>query len=97
MKSREGARLSAQIKETLIRAGVFEDGVPCHLVSGLGAGFFAVCFGSPVDVIKSRMMGDAPLACPIFTPAGLHDSSSTPSNTLVDLIRRGQPWPAYEQ
>lgn len=24
---------------------------------GLGAGFFAVCFGSPVDVVKSRVMG----------------------------------------
>lgn len=48
---------STQIKETLINTGIFEDGVPCHLVSGLGAGFFAVCFGSPVDVVKSRMMG----------------------------------------
>ncbi|KAL6653236.1 hypothetical protein ACP70R_012161 [Stipagrostis hirtigluma subsp. patula] len=27
--------------------------------SGLGAGFLAVCIGSPVDVVKSRMMGDS--------------------------------------
>jgi hypothetical protein len=31
--------------------------MPCHLASGLGAGFFAVCIGSPVDVVKSRLMG----------------------------------------
>ncbi len=29
-----------------------------HILSGLGAGFFAVCLGSPVDVVKSRVMGD---------------------------------------
>ncbi|KAK9909586.1 hypothetical protein WJX75_004503 [Coccomyxa subellipsoidea] len=46
------------IKSALISTGYFEDTVPCHLASGLGAGFFAVCFGSPVDVVKSRLMGD---------------------------------------
>ena len=46
-----------QIKQTLIGTGLFSDTVPCHLASGLGAGFFAVCIGSPVDVVKSRMMG----------------------------------------
>ena len=31
---------------------------------GLGAGFFAVCIGSPVDVVKSRIMGnDAQSSC----------------------------------
>jgi hypothetical protein len=38
-------------------AGVFQDNVYCHITSGLGAGFVAVCVGSPVDVVKSRMMG----------------------------------------
>jgi hypothetical protein len=50
-------RLFLQIKQTLIGTGFFSDTVPCHLASGLGAGFFAVCIGSPVDVVKSRMMG----------------------------------------
>lgn len=48
------------IKESLIATGLFKDDIKCHIVSGLGAGFFAVCFGSPVDVVKSRMMGAAP-------------------------------------
>ena len=47
----------AQVKMTLLSSGMFQDGVPCHIASGLGAGFFAVICGSPVDVVKSRMMG----------------------------------------
>ncbi len=50
-------RALLQIKQTLIGSGLFSDTVPCHIASGLGAGFFAVCVGSPVDVVKSRMMG----------------------------------------
>lgn len=29
----------------------FLDNVLTHLLAGLGAGFFAVCIGSPVDVV----------------------------------------------
>jgi len=29
----------------------FTDNVFTHLLAGLGAGFFAVCIGSPVDVV----------------------------------------------
>ena len=50
-----------QIKTALIKTGMFEDSMPCHLASGLGAGFFAVICGSPVDVVKSRLMGMQPL------------------------------------
>ena len=31
---------------------------------GLGAGFVAVCVGSPVDVVKSRIMGDKVVRAP---------------------------------
>ncbi|CAL9002720.1 unnamed protein product [Prunus brigantina] len=48
-----------QVKETLLKLPGFSDNVVTHLLSGLGAGFFAVCIGSPVDVVKSRMMGDS--------------------------------------
>ena len=44
------------IKGALLGAGA-TDGVPVHLAAGLGAGFFAVVCGSPVDVVKSRIMG----------------------------------------
>ena len=47
-----------QIKEILIGSGLFQDDVKCHIASGLGAGFVACCVGSPVDVVKSRVMGD---------------------------------------
>lgn len=47
-----------QVKQSLLASGLFQDNILCHLVSGLGAGFCAVCCGSPVDVVKSRVMGD---------------------------------------
>ncbi|KAE9447708.1 hypothetical protein C3L33_20389, partial [Rhododendron williamsianum] len=40
-----------QVKETLLKIPGFTDNVVTHLLSGLGAGFFAVCIGSPVDVV----------------------------------------------
>ncbi|PIA31215.1 hypothetical protein AQUCO_05100015v1 [Aquilegia coerulea] len=47
-----------QVKQTILKIQGFKDDVYTHILSGLGAGFFAVCIGSPVDVVKSRMMGD---------------------------------------
>jgi len=46
-----------QIKEALLASGM-QDGPLCHVASAVGAGFCAVCVGSPVDVVKSRIMGD---------------------------------------
>ncbi len=54
---------NVQIKTALIKTGMFEDAMPCHLASGLGAGFFAVICGSPVDVVKSRLMGTLSSSC----------------------------------
>ncbi|EPS59739.1 hypothetical protein M569_15066, partial [Genlisea aurea] len=48
-----------QVKQSILKIPGFSDNVLTHLVAGLGAGFFAVCIGSPVDVVKSRMMGDS--------------------------------------
>eukprot|EP00252_Welwitschia_mirabilis_P009508 TRINITY_DN22151_c0_g1_i1.p1 TRINITY_DN22151_c0_g1~~TRINITY_DN22151_c0_g1_i1.p1 ORF type:complete len:301 (-),score=49.56 TRINITY_DN22151_c0_g1_i1:609-1511(-) len=50
-----------QVKQTLLKLPGFSDNIFTHLLSGLGAGFFAVCIGSPVDVVKSRMMGNSQL------------------------------------
>jgi len=33
-----------------------EDGLLCHFVCSATAGFAAVIFGSPVDVVKTRIM-----------------------------------------
>ncbi|XP_022731215.1 mitochondrial uncoupling protein 2-like [Durio zibethinus] len=48
-----------QVKQTILKIPGFSDNVLTHLLVGLGAGFFAVCIGSPIDVVKSRMMGDS--------------------------------------
>jgi solute carrier family 25 uncoupling protein 8/9 len=45
-----------QLKQTILRMGVMDDGVGAHLASGAGAGFIATVVGSPVDVLKTRMM-----------------------------------------
>jgi solute carrier family 25 uncoupling protein 8/9 len=47
------------LAQTILKLPGFKDDAVTHLLSGLGAGFFAVCIGSPVDVVKSRMMGDS--------------------------------------
>ncbi|KAL0927010.1 hypothetical protein M5K25_003270 [Dendrobium thyrsiflorum] len=44
---------------TILKIPGFSDNMFTHLLAGLGAGLFAVCIGSPVDVVKSRMMGDS--------------------------------------
>lgn len=45
-----------QIKDMVLRAKLMEDGVPCHLVCSAIAGFTAAVVGSPVDVLKTRIM-----------------------------------------
>ncbi|KAF3657936.1 Mitochondrial uncoupling protein 1 [Capsicum chinense] len=47
------------LKEIILKLPGFTDSVLTHLLAGLGAGFFAVSIGSPVDLVKSRMMGDS--------------------------------------
>jgi solute carrier family 25 uncoupling protein 8/9 len=47
-----------QVKQSLLQTGHFKDNEVTHVLAGLGAGFVAVCVGSPVDVVKSRVMGD---------------------------------------
>ncbi len=44
------------IKQTLLRSNMMRDDIPAHLLSGLGAGFVAAVVGSPVDVLKVRVM-----------------------------------------
>ena len=37
--------------QTILKIPGFTDNIVTHILSGLGAGFFAVCIGSPVDVV----------------------------------------------
>ncbi|KAF4387980.1 hypothetical protein F8388_005597 [Cannabis sativa] len=47
------------IKQTILKIPGFMDNIITHILAGLGAGLFAICIGSPIDVVKSRMMGDS--------------------------------------
>jgi solute carrier family 25 (mitochondrial uncoupling protein), member 8/9 len=45
-----------EIKKYFLKHNIMDDGVPLHLTAGFLAGFCAVCCGSPVDVMKTRIM-----------------------------------------
>lgn len=45
-----------QVKDILLSRNLMSDNVYCHLVSSSIAGFTAAVVGSPVDVIKTRIM-----------------------------------------
>ena len=45
-----------QIKDMILSTKLMDDGILCHLVSSAIAGFTACVVGSPVDVLKTRLM-----------------------------------------
>jgi solute carrier family 25 uncoupling protein 8/9 len=45
-----------QYKQMVIERGIFVDGVLCHIFCACSAGITACVFGSPVDVLKTRVM-----------------------------------------
>ena len=49
-----------QYKQTVISKGWMKDGIPCHLTCACGAGFTACIVGSPLDVLKTRIMNAKP-------------------------------------
>jgi hypothetical protein len=40
----------------LLNSGLMVDNIYCHLVASSGAGLTAAIIGSPVDVVKTRIM-----------------------------------------
>ena len=48
------------VKHKIIKSGALKDGVPCHFLSAVTAGFIAVVISSPVDVTKTRYMNATP-------------------------------------
>jgi len=49
-----------QYKQMVLQSGLLRDGVCCHLLCACCAGFTATVVGSPVDVLKTRIMNAAP-------------------------------------
>lgn len=47
-------------KDELITSGFLSDGIPCHLLSAVIAGFVAVVVSSPIDVVKTRYVNSTP-------------------------------------
>lgn len=51
-----------QAKQVLLASGRFSDNAGTHILSGFCAGFCATMLGSPVDVLKTRVMNQKPNA-----------------------------------
>ncbi|KAI0656563.1 mitochondrial carrier domain-containing protein [Cubamyces menziesii] len=47
-----------QIKQSLKKRGIMQEGVPLHLVASTFAGLFCSITSNPVDVVKVRLMND---------------------------------------
>jgi solute carrier family 25 uncoupling protein 8/9 len=45
-----------QIKQTVLTNNLLSDAPHTHMICAFGAGFVACCVGSPVDVVKTRVM-----------------------------------------
>ena len=45
-----------QYKQMVLASGFLRDGIPCHLTCATMAGITACIVGSPVDVLKTRVM-----------------------------------------
>eukprot|EP01066_Platyproteum_vivax_P013522 Platyproteum_vivax@DN6115_c0_g1_i2.p1 len=49
-----------QTKQVVLHNKLMKEGIPLHILSGLSAGFAATVVGSPVDVLKTRIMNAKP-------------------------------------
>ncbi|GAB1607773.1 mitochondrial uncoupling protein 2-like [Argonauta hians] len=47
------------VKSFILTRNLLSDNLPCHFVSGIGAGFCATVVASPVDVVKTRYMNSS--------------------------------------
>lgn len=48
-----------QYKQMMLQYTSVPDSIPLHFICAFAAGFTATCFGSPFDVVKTRMMNKA--------------------------------------
>ena len=64
--------------------GGMSDGVPCQLIAASLSGFTACIFGSPVDVMKTRIMN---------APKGMY---SSPIDCVVQTMKNEGPTAFYK-
>jgi len=76
-----------EIKYQIIASGFLKDGVACHFVSSALAGFLAVIFGSPFDVVKTRMMSSA---------KGSGEYYKNPLDCVIKTLKKEGPLAFYD-
>jgi len=75
-----------EIKYQFISRGILNDGAPCHLASSACAGLLAVIFGSPFDVVKTRMMN---------SQKGIGEGYKNPLDCVVKTLKHEGPLAFY--
>jgi len=75
-----------EIKYQIISRGFLNDGIPCHFVSSAFAGFLAVIFGSPFDVVKTRMMN---------SQKGIGEGYKNPLDCVIKTLKNEGPLAFY--
>lgn len=78
-----------EAKQRLLATGLFGDNVGTHMLSGVTAGFVATVVGSPVDVIKTRIMNQK-------AGAGGVRPYSGPIDCLVKIMKNEGPVGFYK-
>ena len=72
-----------QYKQYLTQSGIMKDATPCHLTCGFAAGFTAVIFGSPFDIVTTRHMNNP-------------GKYSGPTDCFLSILREGGPTALYK-
>lgn len=73
-----------QYKQIALESGYLKDGVPCHVVCASSAGVTACVFGSPVDVLKTRVMN---------APKGMYKN---PVDAFIKTLKNEGPTAFYK-
>jgi len=80
-----------QTKQFLLSTAYFKDDIKTHIVSGLSAGLAATLLGSPVDVIKTRVMSAQKSA-----GSGVPPAFTGPIDCAVKLMKTQGPTAFYK-
>ncbi len=84
-----------QAKQTFLAMGR-PDNIPTHILSGLSAGLAATLLGSPVDVVKTRVMAAKAPAAPIPGGPAHVPEFNGPIDCAMKLLKEQGPLAFYK-
>lgn len=84
-----------QIKQVILDTTPLNDGATVQWLAAFGAGFVAVCIGSPIDVVKTRIMNSKPLPDGSKPYSGMVDAFVKIGKTEGPLAFYNGFWPNF--